>query len=108
MSITIVPCQLSADEKAAGAMRHVKAGLPMRIEYNSETRTGTIWIKPYCTTDMGGAIELFRWIDPEVRQVQVYAGREPDITYMHVGGYEWDIQDHRHEAMMRRHGGVQP
>ena len=36
------------------------------LEYNAEHRIGLLWLAPHTCTDMGGAIELFKAIDPNV------------------------------------------
>ena len=65
------------------------------LSYDFPTRTGTLTMPPDCCTDMGGAIELFRRIDPKVERVQTMAGLCIDTVYFHHAG-EWHARDPRY------------
>jgi len=59
----------------------LQCGRPVRIEYNSATNVGKLYMKPGCCTDRQAAIDLFMAIDPKVVLVQTFAGDLPDTFY---------------------------
>jgi hypothetical protein len=77
------------------ALSGLRCGLPVRIEYDSATRTGTIHMRPHGCTDMPGAIRLFTAIDPEVRTIATFAGERPDTSYRRIDG-AWRAFEMRH------------
>lgn len=66
-------------------MAHVE-----RMTYDRETRSGVLYIAPHEAPDMGGTIELFEGVDPDVRLVDVYSGTEPDTRFLRRHGDDWD------------------
>jgi hypothetical protein len=44
-----------------------------QIVYDFEQRVGVVYMPPSCCTDMDGAIQFFKRIDPKVRQIQTIA-----------------------------------
>jgi hypothetical protein len=54
---------------------------PIRIEYDSASCTGKIYMQPRCCTNMAGAIALFTAIDPDVEVIETYAGDAKDTAY---------------------------
>jgi hypothetical protein len=69
-----------------GETYHCELMTPVRrMTYEFEQRLGVLYLPPYCCTDMAGAIALFRRLDPEVQQVQTFAGSERDTVYALVG-----------------------
>lgn len=74
------------------AVMALKCGLPVRIEYNTATRTGLIRMSPHCCADMTGAIRLFVAIDPQVVLIHTFAGERPDVSYRNDGPI-WRVEE---------------
>lgn len=56
------------------------------LRYNVETRTGVLYLPPYCCTDMDGAIAMFQNIDPNVARIVTVAGVVEDTVYEQIRG----------------------
>lgn len=52
------------------------------VFYNFEQRAGRLSLPINNSTDMSGAIKFIRKIDPEVQQIEVYAGGVLDGAYV--------------------------
>jgi hypothetical protein len=53
-----------------------------RVLYDFTERIGQVAMPPNCCTDMEGAIEFFTRIDPDVLEVQTFAGGALDTVYV--------------------------
>jgi len=51
------------------------------LSYDFRTRTGELHFPECNCCDMGGAVALFRAIDPDVRLIRTFAGGRPDTVY---------------------------
>jgi hypothetical protein len=77
---------------AKKAKRYFHEGVQCYVEnvsYDFRTRTGRIDMPEGSHTDMTGAIDLIRAIDPEARRIETFADGKPDTTYVHA-----DKRDH--------------
>ena len=63
----------------------------LRLTYDVPTRTGTLWLPETHCTDMTGAINFFKKIDPKVQVVEVFSGTDHDITYRGFG-HRWAVE----------------
>ena len=61
----------------------------VEIRYGVAERIGIAILKDGHCTDMCGAIRFFQRIDPEVRQVQTFGGKKPDMVYSRIGDAHW-------------------
>lgn len=63
-----------------------------RMSYDFERRLGVLYLPEGVCTDMTGAIRFFTRIDPEVQQIQTYAGPERDTIYTRTGK-QWEARE---------------
>jgi len=63
-----------------------------RMSYDFERRVGALYLPEGVCTDMGGAIQFFKRIDPEVEQIQTYAGPERDTISTRTGK-QWEARE---------------
>jgi len=66
------------------------------LRYDFNARVGHLMMEDESCTDMAGAIELFRRIDPGVREIATYAGGHPDTGHVFRDG-DWQAVDLRSE-----------
>jgi hypothetical protein len=59
------------------------------LTYDWTARTGLLYFPPANCCDMGGAIDLFTAIDPEVLLILTFAGDEHDTVYARSSGGQW-------------------
>lgn len=78
------------DEPAAVWREDLKTSVT-KLAYDFAARTGTLSLPPLCCTDMTGAIALFQRIDPQVEQIETFAGGQRDTTYALVFG-QWQAR----------------
>ena len=88
--MTSIPDEPERSENHAqiGVYREDLVGRMVGLEYNAEQRIGLLWLAPHTCTDMTGAINLFKAIDPNVRLVLTFQVSEnirgpgvPDTAY---------------------------
>ena len=60
-----------------------------RMRYDFEQRVGVLYLPAGVCTDMSGAIQFFKKIDPEVHQIQTYSGEQRDTIYTRTGK-QWE------------------
>ena len=56
------------------------------LTYSFDRRCGSLYLPALHCCDMGGAIDLFSAIDPEVTEIHVYAGQQADVVYQKHAG----------------------
>jgi hypothetical protein len=59
-----------------------------RLQYDFNTRKGQLFMGPKNCCDASGCIELFKAIDPEVKEIETFEGANADTVYLLRGG-EW-------------------
>jgi hypothetical protein len=59
------------------------ACLVRSLSFDFANKRGELHLPPNCCCDMSGCIAVFQAIDPEVKEVQTFAGKEPDTRYWH-------------------------
>lgn len=67
------------------------------LRYDFRRRIGHLLMPDDACTDMAGAIDTFRRIDPGVLAVVTYAGRHPDMIYVFTEG-DWQARDPQPEG----------
>lgn len=73
------------------------------LRYDFGQRMGHLMLEDGSCTDMGGCIELFKKIDPEVQAIATYAGGKRDTGYWLKDG-KWEA----HVASDERLKGALP
>lgn len=82
--------ELERDAKRSqpGVYREDLVGRMVGLEYNAAHRIGLLWLAPHTCTDMYGAIDLFKAIDPDVGLIFTFQVSEnmyepgiPDTAY---------------------------
>jgi hypothetical protein len=58
----------------------------LSMRYHFRTRVGVLCLPPGCCTNMTAAINCFTRIDPEVVQIQIFAGAIRDTVYDRQAG----------------------
>src|SRR5438093_1079447 len=71
-----------------------------KVSYDFRSSTGRIDMPEGSCTDMAGAIDLIRGIDPEARRIETFAGGKPDTSYLR------DVKGDRWRAVMIDHDGT--
>jgi hypothetical protein len=59
-----------------------------KIDYDFNTRQGTVWTEDGTCTEMSGCVGFFEQIDPSVRRIVTHQGKELDTLYKREG-HEW-------------------
>jgi hypothetical protein len=60
------------------------------LHYDFATGCGQLTIARNGCTDMGGCIELFRRIDPNVRRIKTFSGSKADTAYAIDADGQWN------------------
>jgi hypothetical protein len=64
------------------------------LKYDFEELMGKLYLPSGCACDMGGCINLFKRIDPNVLWIRTYSGIQPDTVYRCEYG-EWKAYEQR-------------
>jgi len=59
------------------------------LRYDPDSKIGIALLPRGNCVDMTGAIRYFQRIDPHVKQIQTFAGSNPDTIYTRVGDEHW-------------------
>lgn len=59
--------------------------LVQRLEYDFARRAGVLYLADHNCTDMRGCIDLFKAIDPRVKDIVTIAGKRRDTSYRLIG-----------------------
>lgn len=70
------------------------------LYYDFSTKHGFVFLPERMCTDMTGCIQSFRFIDPDVSEIIVFAGMQKDVTYERLASGEWEARDWRRLRLM--------
>ena len=60
--------------------------VPLRLDYDFQTRSGHLWLTDGHCVDMSAAVEAFTAIDVQVETIHTWSGDKPDTWYTRRGG----------------------
>jgi hypothetical protein len=59
------------------------------ITHDVRKHVGALYMPSGMCTDMSGAIDLFKRIDPKVRRIDTFSGDQPDAFYIKSANGTW-------------------